>query len=207
MIKLYCFPRSGNSREVKIVMAEKSLAFEPVDIHADKSVVESPEFLKASPKKTVPAIIDGDVYLSEAYAINEYLEDKYPQNPVLPKDKAERAKIRQWVAGYDKRLCLKIGLLLIECALKPKDQQKEETKVKLRSEILAALKEVNDFLGSKEYFFGNFSLADASMAPHLSILPRLGIELGDELSKVKGWLERVKARPSFAVSAEWKVNV
>ncbi len=197
MIKLYCFPRSGNSREVKLVLAEKNLPYQPIDIHADKTVVESPEFLKASPKKTVPAIIDGEVFLSEAYSINEYLEDQYPQASILPKDPAERAKIRTWVTGYDKRLCLKIGLLLIECLLKPKDQQKEETKVRLRGEIFSALKEVNDFLGSKEYFFGNYSLADASLTPHLAALPRVGIELGDDLANLKRWIERVKSRPSF----------
>jgi glutathione S-transferase len=200
MIKLYCFPRSGNSREVKIVMAEKGIPFESVDVHADVKVKESEDFKKASPKGTVPAIVDGSVFMSEAYTINEYLEDKYPQNSVLPKDKGERANIRAWVMGYDKRLCLKIGLLLIECLLKPKEQQKEETKVKLRAEIFSALREVNDFLSSKEYFFGNYSLADASLTPHLAALPRVGIELGDELPGVKHWMERVKARPSFKLT-------
>ena len=78
MIKLFCFPRSGNSREVRIVLAEKGLPYETVDVHADKAVKESPEFKKASPKGTVPAIIDGEVYLSEAFLINQYLDEKYP---------------------------------------------------------------------------------------------------------------------------------
>ena len=207
MIKLYCFPRSGNSREVKIVLAEKGIPYDPIDIHADKSVLESPDFLKASPKKTVPAIIDGELAMSEAYRINEYVEDKYSQNPLLPNDEASRAKIRSWVAGADKRLCLKVGLLLIECLLKPKEQQKEETKVRLRSEIFSALKEVNDFLGPKEYFFENYSLADVSLTPHLAALPRVGIELGEDVPNIKRWFERVKARPSFSASAEWKVPV
>ena len=202
MIKLYCFPRSGNSREVKIVLAEKGLAFEPINIHADKSVTESPDFLKASPKKTVPALIDGDIYMSEAYLINEYLEDKYPQNSILPKDKNERAKIRAWVADYDKRLCLKIGLLLIECLLKAKELQKEETKARLRNEISAALKDADAFLGSKEYFFGNYSLADVSLTPHLAALGRVGMELGEDLTGLKHWLERVKSRPSFQMTQQ-----
>src|SRR3989338_8077998 len=204
MIKLFCFPRSGNSREVKIVMAEKGLKFEPIDIHANKDVMQSPEFKKASPKGTVPAIIDGDVYMSEAYQINEYLENTYPQNPILPKDSLERAKIREWVSIYDKKLVLKIGLLLIECILKPAEQQKEETKTKLRAGILSSLKEVNDFLEKKEHIFGTFSLADISLTPHLVILPRLGVELSDEFSNVKAWINRVKNRPSFSASAEWK---
>jgi len=181
-------------------LAEKGIPYEPIDVHADKKVKASEEFRKASPKGTVPAIIDGDVYLSEAYKINEYLEDKCPAPPLLPKDATQRAKIREWVAVYDKRLVLKIGLLLIECILKPKDQQKEETKTTLRTEIFAALKEVEDVLKGKEYIFGNYSLADVSLTPHLVVLPRLGVELGEGYSNILGWIERIKARPNFAAT-------
>ncbi len=200
-MKLYCFPRSGNSREVKLVLAEKGIPYEPIDVHADKKVKESEEFRKASPKGTVPAIIDGDVFMSEAYSINEYLEGKYPQPSLLPKDPAERKRIREWVAIYDKRLVLKVGLLLIECVLKPKDQQKEETKTKLRAEILSGLKEVNDLLKDKEYLFGQYSLADVSLTPHMVALSRLGVELTEGLQNLKRWIERLKARPNFAASA------
>ena len=200
MMKLFCFPRSGNSREVKIVLAEKGVSFEPIDVHADPAVKQSAEFKKASPRGTVPAIIDGDIYMSEAYKINEYLEDKYPKNSLLPKDPAEREKIRQWVAVYDKRLCLKIGLLLIECLLKPKEQQKEESKQKLRAEIAVGLKDLDQVLAGKEFFFGTYSLADASMTPHLSGMSRVGIEINDQHPYLKAWFERIKSRPSFAAS-------
>lgn len=201
-MKLYCFPRSGNSREVRIVLEEKRIPYEKINTHAPDFNKEDAEFKKASPGGKVPAIIDGGTYLSEAYRINEYLEDKYPQSPVLPKDSGERAKIREWVGKYDKTLVLKIGLLLIECVLKPKDQQKEETKTKLRGEILAALAEVNSFLGSKEYLFGAFSLADVSLAPHLAVLPRLGVEIGPDLASLSAWMTRMKTRPSFTSSAD-----
>ena len=93
MLKLYCFPRSGNSREVKIVLAEKGVPYESINAHAEGFDRENPEFKKASTFGKVPAIIDGSVYMSEAYRINEYLEDKYPQSPLLPKEESQRAKI------------------------------------------------------------------------------------------------------------------
>lgn len=202
MLKLYCFPRSGNSREVKLVLAEKGIAYEKINIRDAAFDPESPEFKRASPGGKVPAIIDRDIYMSEAYHINEYLEDKYPQSPLLPGSSAEREKIRQWVAVYDKRLCLKIGLMLIECLLKPKDRQKEEVKVRLRGEILAGLKELDQALDGKEYFFGTYGLADISMTPHLAALHRVNIEIPAELSNLLAWLERVKTRPSFTASAD-----
>lgn len=201
-MRLYYFPRSGNSREVRIVLAEKGITPEKVNVHAPDFSKEDPDFKKASPGGKVPAIIDGNVYLSEAYKINEYLEDKYPQNPLLPKSPEDRKKIHDWVALYDKKLVLKIGLLLIECILKPKDQQKEETKQKLRQEILDALKEVDALLTSREYLFGSYSLADVSLIPHLAVLPRLGVELGEGYPHLKRWLERMKARPSFSQTAD-----
>ncbi|MBP9732902.1 MAG: glutathione S-transferase family protein [Candidatus Omnitrophica bacterium] len=202
MIKLYCFPRSGNSREVKIVLSEKNIPFESLDVRANPAIKEDAEFKKASPNGTVPAIIDGDVYLSEGYDINEYLEDKYPQNPLLPKDAAVRAQIRDWVKRYDKSVCLRIGLLLIEELLKAKENQKEEVKVKLRADIHRGLQELDEQLEkSGEYFFGTYSLADASMTPHLAALHRVSIEIGDETANLKAWMQRMSERPSFEASA------
>ena len=125
MLKLYCFPRSGNSREVKIVLAEKNIPFEPINVHADKAVKESPEFKKASPKGTVPAIIDGEVSMAEAFLINQYLDEKHPVPSLMPKDEHQKEAIRKFVAVIDKKMVLNIGLLVIECLLKPKPEQRE----------------------------------------------------------------------------------
>ncbi len=201
MIKLYCFPRSGNSREVKITLSEKGLDYESINIREFKDIKSDPEFLKASPNAKVPAIIDGDVYMSNAYDINVYLNETYSQNPLLPESDGLRADIAAWVAKYDKSLCLQIGLLLIETLLKPKDQQKEETKVKLRANIATAMQELEQQLSNQEYFFKSYSLADISMTPHLSALPRVGLAITDETPNLQQWFKRIKARSSFEASA------
>lgn len=199
-MKLYCFPRSGNSREVKLALTEKSIPFTPINVHDKGFNREDAEFKRASPQGKVPAIIDGDVYLSEAYAINEYLEKKYPQKPLLPADEKLRAQIREWVAVYDKRLVLKIGLLVIECLLKPKDQQKEEIKAKLRGEIRDAMKEVDAALEGKEYLFGAYSLADIAVTPHVAALPILGTGIPPEFKNLTAWFDRIQERPNFKLS-------
>lgn len=200
MLKLFCFPRSGNSREVRLALEEKQIPYEAVDVHADEKVKESEEFKKASPGGKVPAIVDGSTYMSEAYDINEYLEKSYPDKPLLPPDDETRDQIRKWVALYDKRLCLKIGLLLIETILKPKDQQKEETKDRLKKEIAEALSEIEKQLAGKEYLFGGYSLADISVTPHIAALPRLQVEIGEDLPNVKAWFGRIQSRPNFSAS-------
>ena len=200
MIKLYCFPRSGNSREVRIVLAEKNIPYETVNIHADPSVKESPDFKKASPRGTVPAIIDGDVYLSEALHINQYLDSRYPERPLLPSDAARRGEIEAFIRTIDKTMVLNVGLLVIECLLKPKDQQREEIKEKKRAEIQEGLKKIDAMLEGKDYLFGEFTLADVAVTPHLAALPILGTGIPAELKNATAWFARIKQRPSFAAS-------
>ena len=202
VIKLYCFPRSGNSREVKIVLAEKNIPYEKINIHAEGFNKDDATFRKASSKGMVPAIIDGDVYMSEAYLINEYLDKKYPQNPLLPKDETVRQQIREWVAVYEKKLDLQIGIYLLETHIKPENQRSPENAKKMHAEVLEALKEVDAFLKGKEYLFGSYSLADVAVTPHISVLAHFGIDLGSNYPNVTAWLWRIRARPSFAASGE-----
>jgi glutathione S-transferase len=117
-----------------------------------------------------------------------------------PKDEATRAKIKEWVAVYDKKLVLKVGLLVIECILKPKAEQKEETKLKLRGEVLEGLKELDKMLEGKEYLFGDYSLADISVTPHLAALPIVGSGIPADLKNLTAWFQRIQARPSFKQS-------
>jgi len=200
MIKLFCFPRSGNSREVKIVLAEKNVPFEPVNVHGDPAVKESPDFKKASPLGKVPAIIDGGVFMSEAYLINKYLDNKFPSPPLMPPDLEKKAEIENFVKEIDKGMVLNIGLLVIECLLKPKDQQREDFKEKKRRDIVEALGKIDRMLEGKEYLFGEYSLADVAVTPHVAALPILGSGIPAELKNATAWLERIKKRPSFAQS-------
>ncbi len=202
MIKLYCFPRSGNSREVKIALAEKNISYEPIDVHANKEVKESPEFKKASPKGTVPAIIDGDIYLSEALEINKYLDKKWPNPSLLPPSEEEKRKLEEFVKKIDKQMVLNIGLLVIECLLKPKPEQREDFKEKKRAEVTQGMKELDAMLEGKEYLFGSYSLADIAITPHLAALPILGMQIPKELRNLSAWFERIKARPSFQKSLQ-----
>jgi glutathione S-transferase len=187
---------------VKIALAEKKIPFQAIDIKAAGFDKEDPDFKKASPHSKVPAIVDGDVYMSEAYEINEYLDKKYPQNPLMPKDEAARRAIREWVASHDKKFVLKIGLLVIETLLKPKDQQSEETKQKLRAEIAEGMKAIDAQLAGKEYLFGAYSLADVSITPHIAALPILGTGIPADLQNMTAWFKRIQARPSFLQSVQ-----
>lgn len=202
MIKLYCFPRSGNAREVKLTLIEKNLPFESLDVHGDKELTESAEFKKASPKGTVPALIDGEVHLSEAFLINLYLDEKYPAPSLMPDSQDEKESLKNFVEDIDRRLVKNIGLLVIECLLKPKDKQREDFKIQKRNEVLTLMKELDERLRDKEYLFKNYSLADIAITPHLAALPILGSGIPSELKNLAGWFKRIQERPSFKLSIQ-----
>ena len=92
MIKLYDFKSSPNCQRVKIVLAEKNLPYEivPVDLRAQEQ--KTPDYLKLNPYGKVPVLTDDDTVLYESCIINEYLEEKYPNPPLLPKDPGEKSQ-------------------------------------------------------------------------------------------------------------------
>ncbi|MGN6720389.1 MAG: glutathione S-transferase family protein [Candidatus Binatia bacterium] len=94
MIKLYDFKSSPNCQRVKIVLAEKNLPYDiaPIDLRAHEQ--KTPEYLKLNPYGKVPVLTDDATVLYESLIINEYLDEKYPNPPLMPKDPAKRAKAR-----------------------------------------------------------------------------------------------------------------
>ena len=77
-----------------MVLEEKGLAYETVPIDLRKLEQKTPEYLAMNPYGKVPVLVDGDTVLYESCIINEYLEDRYPDPPLLPSEPALRARIR-----------------------------------------------------------------------------------------------------------------
>ena len=138
--------------------------------------------------------------MPEAFHINLYLEKKFPSPALLPPDAAKRGEIERFVHENDKSFVLQIGLLVIECLLKPKDQQKEEIKEAQRAKIREGLQRLDKMLEGKEYLFGSYSLADVAVTPHIAALPILGTGIPPEFKNATAWFDRIKKRPSFAAS-------
>ena len=91
---LYEHPLSSYAQKVKIALREKGLDFKAETPPALGSGKAEGQFAAASPRNEVPALIDGDVQIFDSTIILEYLEDKFPSPPLLPRDPALRAKAR-----------------------------------------------------------------------------------------------------------------
>ncbi len=95
-MKLYTYYRSQATFRVRIAMNLKGLTHEDTYLHLEKGDQFDPAYKAVNPQMVVPTLIDGDVKLFQSLAILEYLEEKYPNPPLLPKDAAARA----WCRGF-----------------------------------------------------------------------------------------------------------
>jgi glutathione S-transferase len=103
-LTLYHHSTSVCSAKVRLALEEKHLPWEGrfVDILAGRQFDE--EYKRLNPRMLVPALIDGDVAIIESTVINEYLDETFPDTPLMPKAAALRARMRVWTKTIDEKL-------------------------------------------------------------------------------------------------------
>lgn len=93
-MKLYTYYRSTAAFRARIALNLKNVAYEAVPKHLRKGEHSARDYLEINPQGLVPALEDGGQLISQSIAIVEYLDEKYPDPPLLPKDALARAHVR-----------------------------------------------------------------------------------------------------------------
>jgi maleylpyruvate isomerase len=96
-MKLYTYFRSSAAYRVRIALNLKGLQYDAVPVHLLRGGGEQlqADYVKLNPSGLVPTFQDDYITLTQSMAILEYLEDEYPEVPLLPKDAAGRARVRE----------------------------------------------------------------------------------------------------------------
>jgi len=196
MLKLYDYPDCPFCQKVRVVLAEKDLEYEKIFVDLRKQEQKLPDFLRLNPYGKVPVLVDEDEVVYDSTIINEYLEDEYPLPRLMPDDSSGRARVRMLEDYCDNSFIPPTTMLLTQ--LRKTDAERDGQRVEqARDELRRALYFLRDRLGTQDFLVGrDFSLADASFAPRLMVLGRLGIELEPALGAVQAWIDRVRGRPS-----------
>lgn len=195
MIKLYDFKSSPNCQRVKVVLAEKNLPYDIVAVDLRKQEQKTPEFLKLNPYGKVPVLIDDGTALYESCIINEYLNEKYANPPLLPADPAKRAKARILTDYGLAHLDGAYQKLRVEL-MKEAREQNQEVVVAAKNSLRKLLQHLEEELGNQPYLVGDFSLADAALIPRFLRLEGFAVLPDPTLPRLGQYLQRMKARPS-----------
>lgn len=193
-------PLSPYGRKVRLVLAEKRLPFEP---RIERVWDRRAEFLALNPAGTVPVLLEPQgLAIADSNAICEYLDEAYPDVPLLGRSIPERAEVRRLVAWFDGKFAVEVTAnLYAEKQLKrllgrgnPDASAIRAGYANLRGQLeyLGWLAETRAWLAGAQ-----ISLADFAAAAHLSTLDYMGDVDWSVSDAARDWYARVKSRPAF----------
>ena len=198
--------------KVWLVLEHKGIAYTAKRLSFDKDETRTPEFLAINPRGRVPTIVDDGFALSESNAISEYLEETYPQNPLLPKDAKGRALVRRLVGEADDSLYKASSDLMSKVLyVSPSERDAKaigEAKAKLREELAYWEGHLKG-----DFFAGPLSLADFAIYPYLRMpvrveerAPGQGMKRAELPANIAAWMKRIQALPYFdrTIPPHWK---
>ncbi|NNF15373.1 MAG: stringent starvation protein A [Gammaproteobacteria bacterium] len=187
VMTLFSRPACPHSHRVRIVLAEKSINVEIVDVDGPRL---PEDLLDLNPYHSVPTLVDRELVLYDSRVIVEYLDERFPHPPLMPVDPVTRAQFRLALFRIEKD-----WYSLVEEIEAAADRKKSARARKMLKESILASSEV---FATNPYFLSEeFSLVDTSIAPVLWRLPSYGIDLGPEGEAIDGYMERAFNRTSF----------
>jgi RNA polymerase-associated protein len=190
VMTLYSGATDLHSHRVRIVLAEKGVPYEVINV---ESRGKPEDLLELNPYGSIPTLVDRELALYESSIITEYLDERFPHPPLMPVYPVARAKARLIIHRFDREWS-------------PLIRKLETGKM---ADTRGAAKELSGYLSqlvpvfqASPYFLGDeFTLVDCCIAPVLWRLPIWGITLSPvEMKTINKYAERVFQRDSFQAS-------
>jgi glutathione S-transferase len=198
VMRLYMLRTCPFAQRAVIALREKNLDFEIAFFDRGQRPKELEEL---SPRAKSPTLFDGDARVYDSAVVLEYLEERYPERPLLPKDARSRADARMLIARYNDEVTPKYGALLSEVLFK---EPRDPTKVEAAKEaFLGALPAWNEYFEGRTFAVGDaLTLADVTLYTFFASLKTYAsLEIPPALGHLRAWHDRMLARPSSPVPA------
>ncbi len=179
-IRLYSYWRSSSAYRVRIALNLKGLEYETITVSLAPGVAEHREdaYRRVNPQMLVPFLDDGEVAIGQSMAILEYLEETYPQTPLLPADEPLRSRVRAFCN-------------MIACDIQPLNNLRVMQYIKTEFDgdasgnwythwIHEGFRAAEEMAGDGPYVFGDSpTIADAMLVPQVYNARRFDVPLGD----------------------------
>ena len=190
VMTLFSKPTCPWSHRTRLVLAEKSINIDIVDVEED-SLPE--DLLDLNPYNSVPTLVDRDLVLYDSRVIMEYLDERFPHPPLMPVDPVTRAQFRLALFRIERDWYSLAEEIQDGGDRKPVSRARKF----LRESILSSA----EVFASKRFFLSDeFSLVDCTIAPILWRLPVYEVDLPSQAKPIMRYMDEVFARPSFQES-------
>ncbi len=180
---------------MRIALSEKRIAWEPIHVNLRANEHKAPEFLALNPYGKVPVLLDEGAIIYESTVVNEYLEERFPNSPLMPRDPLGRAEVRLWEDyGDNAFLGPAEGIFIHNKGWRTFEPARLQ---QMRQQIQDALTRLEKHLAGKQFLVRDtFTLADICFAPRITMLDQLGAPLNPAYKNVRAWIVRIKERES-----------
>ena len=186
MMKLYSNSTDPFSHRCRIVLFEKGMDFEVIDV----DLSNKPEDLSIlSPYSDSPVLVERDLVLTDANIINEYIDERFPHPQLMPADPVMRARARLFLKDFESQLFIHMK------ALESNEKSKKDAAKKIVTETLIKLTPI---ITKQEYLLHEeYSMLDVAMAPLLWRIEHYEIKLPNSCLPLLKYADKIFKRPLF----------
>ncbi|CAL5228235.1 g11330 [Coccomyxa viridis] len=198
-LKIYRGRGSPFAWRVMACAEEKGVLYQAETLDASKKEHKAPEYLAINPRGQLPSLVDGDIVVCESLAALLYLDEAYPEHPLLPSERKERALVFQRSVEISNLQDKALPVLHLKRSNgDPAGVQKAIEALKGELKLWEEHTKHGFAVGSK------FTLADTAVGPFVLSLRRYGASLKDYPNLAK-YDETIRARPAFqkTVPPQW----
>ena len=196
MLKLHFAPNSRAGR-IMWLLEELGLPYELNRMDFHPKDLKSDEHRSRHPLGRVPVLEDGDVMIYESGAIVEYILERHRNGGLKPAaDSPMFPEYLQWFHYCEGMVMPPINTIVVHTLLLPPERRDETVLGQAKRLLTRALAPVDEALEGRDYLIGDFSAADIMLGHACFMSNRSGC-VTDEMVNLKGYIERIAARPAF----------
>ena len=210
MITLYDCATAPSPRRARILLAEKCVAHETVEIDLRNGEQLSDAYRRVNPQCTVPALrTDDGLLLTDNAAITAWLEARFPEPPVLGVTAAEKAEIASWNWRVEFEGLLAIAEAMRNSAPAMAERalagpvnyaQIPELAERGRARAGQFFATLNERLAGRDFLAGDrFSIADITAVVAVDFARVIKLKVDDKVPELQRWRARMAQRPSMSL--------
>jgi glutathione S-transferase len=198
-MKIYDFTFAPNPRKLRVYLAEKGLSIPLEQVDLTKGEHRTPEFLAKNPMGSLPVLeLDDGSHLTESLAIIEYLEELYPDPPMIGREPLERARVRELERLAETSIFNRIARIFFNTSpVFAGSGQVSEAAEQARAGLPNALRIMHEAIGDRPFVAGHRpTIADCTLFAAFEHAKLADVAIDPAFNNLTRWYGDFRKRPS-----------